>query len=89
MRLAIAYAPKTTRLPVSIVARRADGASPRAASTTIFIVMTPFPLQKATNSDLFDRFPPTRRVLVSRHKRPRPICRIAPRGDETRFPHSG
>jgi len=89
MSPAITSARNLAQLPVSLVARRADGALLRASSATIFIVMTPTPRQKATNSGLFDRFPPTRRVLVSRHKRPRPTCHIAPHGDETRFPHSG
>jgi hypothetical protein len=59
-------------IPVSLVARHADGTPPRAASAEIFIHMTPIPRQTATNSDLLDRFPPTRRVLVPRHKRRRP-----------------
>ena len=72
MSSAITSAQNPAQLPVSLVARCADGAPPRAASAKIFIIMTPIPRQTATNSGLLDRFPPIRRVLVSRHKRRRP-----------------
>lgn len=72
MSPAIVSARNSAQRPVSLVARYADGASPRAPSTRIFIIMTSIPRQTATNSGLFDRFPLTRRVLVSRHKHRRP-----------------
>jgi hypothetical protein len=72
MSPAITSARNPAQLPVSLVARYVDGAPPRAASAKIFINMTPIPRQTATNSGLLDRFPPTRGVLVPRHKRRRP-----------------
>jgi len=72
MSPAIISARNPAQLPVSLVARRADAAPPRAASAKIFIIMTPIPQQTARNAGPLERFPPMRGLLVSRHKRRRP-----------------
>jgi hypothetical protein len=71
MNQAITSARNPAHPLVSLAARYAGGATPRAASTKIFIIVTLIPRQTATNSGPLDRFPPTRGVLVSRHKRRR------------------